>query len=178
MHPIAQFIDQLNEQGLWEKQLHINRNEYLTVRGNRDTNLYFILNGSVRVYVDDGFEEQIIRLAYRQNIVAALDSFLSGNPTDFYIQAIKRSTLNVISREAFLRFVHSSPEHILVWNSILQEAVLQSLEREKDILTISPRERYNRVLKRSPQLFQEIPLKYIASYLRMSPETLSRIKKS
>ena len=51
------------------------------------------------------------------------------------------------------------------------------IEREIDILTNSPKERYLRVLKRSPQLFQEIPNKHIASYLRMSPETLSRMKK-
>jgi hypothetical protein len=56
--------------------------------------------------------------------------------------------------------------------------VLQQMERERDILTSSPLERYKRVLERSPQLFQEIPNKYIASYLRMTPETLSRIKKS
>ncbi len=178
MHPVEQFIDQLTKQGLWEKQLHLSRNEFLTVKGNRDTNMYYVISGSLRVYVDDGLEEQIIRLAYPRNIVAALDSFLSGNPTDFYIQAIKHCVLNVISKTSFLQFVQSSAENILVYNSILQEAVLQSLEREKDILTVSPRERYNRVLKRSPQLFQEIPLKYIASYLRMSPETLSRIKKS
>ncbi len=58
------------------------------------------------------------------------------------------------------------------------QLIYEQLEREKDILIHSPRKRYERVLKRSPQLFQEIPHKYIASYLRMSPETLSRIKKS
>lgn len=52
------------------------------------------------------------------------------------------------------------------------------LEREIDLLTSSPFERYNRILERSPQVFQEIPLKYIASYLRMTPETLSRLRKS
>ena len=65
-----------------------------------------------------------------------------------------------------------------MWTSMLEELVLQQIEREKDILTNSPKERYNRVLKRSPQLFQEIPNKYIANYLRMTPETLSRLKKS
>ena len=49
---------------------------------------------------------------------------------------------------------------------------------EIDILTNSPKERYKRVLKRSPQLFQEIPNRHIANYLRMSAETLSRLKKS
>ena len=52
------------------------------------------------------------------------------------------------------------------------------MERELDLLTSSPHERIQRVLKRSPQVFQEIPAKYIASYLRMTPETLSRILNS
>jgi len=60
---------------------------------------------------------------------------------------------------------------------ILENLVIQHLEREIDILTSSPIERYNRVLSRSPQLFQQIPLKHIANYLRMSAETLSRLKK-
>lgn len=75
-------------------------------------------------------------------------------------------------------FIFSSQENIKMWQLILESFVLQQMERERDILTSSPMERYNRVLKRSPQLFQEIPNKYIASYLRMTPETLSRIKKS
>ena len=61
---------------------------------------------------------------------------------------------------------------------LLEELFAQQIEREIDILTHSPVERYKRVLERSPQLFQEIPAKYIASYLRMTPETLSRIQKS
>lgn len=64
------------------------------------------------------------------------------------------------------------------WMKILENLLLQQIEREIDILTNSPKERYLRVLKRSPLLFQEIPHKHIANYLRMSPETLSRLKKS
>ena len=52
------------------------------------------------------------------------------------------------------------------------------LEREVDLITYSPQKRFERVFERSPQLFQEIPQKYIASYLRMTPETLSRILKN
>ena len=65
-----------------------------------------------------------------------------------------------------------------LWKQILEAFVIQQMDRETDLLTKSPEERFKRVLNRSPQLFQEIPHKYIASYLRMSPETLSRIKKS
>lgn len=52
------------------------------------------------------------------------------------------------------------------------------MERERDLLIESPKERYLRVFKRNPKLFQIIPNKHIANYLRMSPETYSRLKKS
>jgi len=60
----------------------------------------------------------------------------------------------------------------------LEQLAAQQMERELDLLTSSPHERMQRVLKQSPQVFQEIPAKYIASYLRMTPETLSRILNS
>jgi hypothetical protein len=56
--------------------------------------------------------------------------------------------------------------------------IIGQLEREVDLLTNDPAERYRRVLNRSPRLFQEVPAKYIANYLRMTPETMSRIKKT
>jgi CRP-like cAMP-binding protein len=65
-----------------------------------------------------------------------------------------------------------------LYSVLLEQLVLQQMEREQDLLITSPVERYQRVLERSPMLFQEVPHKYIAAYLRMSPETLSRIKKS
>ena len=69
-------------------------------------------------------------------------------------------------------------ERLLTYNQLLKELMATFYEREVDLLTSSPAERLERVRKRSPQLFQEVPHKYIASYLRMSPETLSRMLKS
>ena len=60
---------------------------------------------------------------------------------------------------------------------VTERALLGRIEREIDLLTPSPKERYARLLKRSPHVFQLFPHKYIASYLRMTPETLSRLKK-
>lgn len=77
----------------------------------------------------------------------------------------------------FNKYLENDPASLLLWKQILELLVYQQMEREIDLLTYSPQKRYERVLQRSPQLFQEIPSKYIASYLRMSPETLSRLKK-
>ncbi|WP_339718006.1 Crp/Fnr family transcriptional regulator [Cyclobacterium amurskyense] len=177
MNPISNFIAQIDQKQLWEKNLELNRKEYLKVKGSIDTNLYFVVTGSLRIYVLEEFEENIIRFGYQNNFIAALDSFISEKPSDLYIQAIKKTQLKVIKKASFMAFIDSSTENTKIWQQMLGELIYQQMERERDILTSSPLERYKRVLSRSPQLFQEIPNKHIASYLRMTPETLSRLKK-
>lgn len=159
------------------KTISFERNEFVTVKGSIDTNVYYVESGSLRVFVLDNEEEQTIRFGYKENLIVPLDSFLTGKPTEFYIQAIKRSVIRVITKKQFNAFIDAE-ENKKLWPAILENLVVQQLEREVDILTGSPKTRYQRVLKRSPQLFQEIPHRYIANYLRMSPETLSRLKKS
>lgn len=163
---------------LSEKTITLKRNEYLKVKGSIDTHIYFVESGSLRVFVFDHADEQIIRFGYMGDILVSLDSFLTEKPSDFIIQAIKKTKLSVVSKKRFMQFIQSTEQNRERWIQILEDLILQQMEREKDILTTSPKERYNRVLTRSPRLFQEIPNKYIANYLRMSPETLSRLKKS
>ncbi|MEO5943895.1 MAG: Crp/Fnr family transcriptional regulator [Ferruginibacter sp.] len=162
---------------LSEKTIILGRNEYLKVKGSVDTNIYFVESGSLRVFVLDDCEEQTIRFGYKENLVVSLDSFLTDKPSDFFIQAIKRTVVKIITKQQLQTFLKTE-NNITWWTAILENLVLQQLEREVDILTTSPKQRYERILKRSPQLFQEIPLRHIANYLRMSPETLSRLKKS
>ncbi len=162
---------------LSQKTQTLERNEFLKVKGSVDTNIYYVESGSLSVFILDESEEQVIRFGYQGNIIVALDSYLTSKPSDFYIQAIKKSTVKVITKLQMDNFLNKEENHLL-WTKILEDLVLQQMEREIDILTSSPKERYLRVLKRSPKLFQEIPNRYIANYLRMSPETLSRLKKS
>lgn len=162
---------------LSDKEITIERNEFLKVKGSIDNNLYYIESGSLRIFVLDDYEEQTIRFGYKENLIVSLDSFLTGKPSDLYIQAIKKTVVKVITKEQIEKFLETENNRNL-WTKILENLVLQQMEREIDILTNSPKERYERVLKRSPQLFQEIPNRHIANYLRMSAETLSRLKKS
>lgn len=162
---------------LSDKEITIERNEFLKVKGSIDNNLYYIESGSLRIFVLDDYEEQTIRFGYKENLIVSLDSFLTGKPSDLYIQAIKKTIVKVITKEQIEKFLETENNRNL-WTKILENLVLQQMEREIDILTNSPKERYERVLKRSPQLFQEIPNRHIANYLRMSAETLSRLKKS
>jgi CRP-like cAMP-binding protein len=162
---------------LSDKEITIERNEYLKVKGSIDTNVYYIESGSLRFFLLDDYEEQTIRFGYKENLIVSLDSFLTGKPSDIYIQAIKKTVVKVVTKEQFDKFLEKENNQNL-WTKILENLVIQQMEREIDILTNSPKERYERVLKRIPQLFQEVPNRHIANYLRMSAETLSRLKKS
>jgi CRP-like cAMP-binding protein len=175
---IKELYRRIDLENLWEKSFTIERNEYLKVAGTADSNLYYIESGSLKIFIINEYEEHIIRFGYRGNFIISLDSFITEKASDLYMQSIKKTELKSISKTRFMEFIRSNPENVSLWETIMEQLVLQQFEREKDILTTSPKERYERVLERSPQLFQEIPNKYIASYLRMTPETLSRLKKS
>ena len=81
-----------------------------------------------------------------------------------------------IHRRDFYSIMEKHRSIEAAWRMLEEEALLGKIERETEMLTFTPEERYRRLLERSPHVFRNIPRKYIASYLRMSPETLSRIR--
>lgn len=178
MNPIPTLFLDIEKENLWNKERILERHEYLKFSGTKDTNIYYVVEGSLRVFIWDETEELTIRFGYQGNFISALDSTLLDRPSDLCIQALKKTRVKVIRKDDFETFVRSTPSRMALWINIMELLICQQLERERDILTSSPLERYQRVLQRSPQLFHEIPSKYIASYLRMTPETLSRLKKS
>ena len=176
MNPLEHLIVELED--YWEDTIILKRNDFLVTKNTCNTNLYLVKEGSLRVFIEDEIEEHTIRFGYKDSLITALDSFLTNKPTSFYIQAIKKCELRVITKNSFNKIINSKDEYKIIWKNILEEFVYQQIEREIDLITYSPQKRFERVFKRSPQLFQHIPLKYIASYLRMTPETLSRILKN
>lgn len=176
--PLKAILDQILLQRIWSKEINLSRGAFLKVEDTIDTNLYLIDEGSLRFYIRDDHDDKTIRFGYGGELVAALDSYISSKPSPLNIQAIRKTKLKVIQKKDFTELIINSKELKSAWEQILGTLLLDCMEREIDILTKSPQDRYNRVFSRSPRLFQEIPHKYIASYLNMTPETLSRIKKS
>jgi len=174
-NPIDNLISILQELQLFYKEIEVGRGDFLKVGSSIDTDGYIVTEGCFRIFVMDNDEEQTIRFGYENEFITALDSYLSGAKSDFYIQAMKKSKVKAVRKHDLSALIDSDIQYIKAWNSILENFVLQQMERERDLLTVSPKQRYLRVLSRSPQLFQKVPHKYIASYLRMTPETLSRI---
>lgn len=166
------------QEGILTKQKTFKRDEFIKVKGSKDTNIYFIISGSLKVFFTNNTEEHVMYFGYKNSIITAIDSFLSNSISNLEIKALKKTVVFYLSKQEFYNFLDTNTEYLKLWNEILQEIILHQFEREKDLLLTSPEERYQKVLHRNPELFQEIPHKHIASYLRMASETLSRIKKT
>ncbi|MBK9247547.1 MAG: Crp/Fnr family transcriptional regulator [Ignavibacteria bacterium] len=163
---------------LWKKKITLQRNEYLIHEGEFANGMYFIQKGALHVFLNYDGDIQTMRFGYENSFICALDSFVGNCPTKFTIQAIKCTQLLKITRCDFFRIIATDEVLRESWMQALGITLNQHIEREIDLLHTSPVDRYFRLLERSPKVFQEIPSKYIASYLRMAPETLSRLLKS
>lgn len=175
--PSANFTEKLLlffETNAREKVIH--KGEFLTKEGDIERNLYLVESGAVRIFYLSEFDEHTIRFGYEGSLINSLSSFIKEQPSEFYIEAIRKTTVKVILKEELINLRNASDENLRQYIELLESLITQQIDREVDLLITSPTERLKRVLERSPKLFQHVPLKYIASYLRMKPETLSRIR--
>ena len=168
----------VNSLKISEVKKTFSKGEFILREGEIERNLYFVESGAVRIFLLSEDEEQSIRFGFEGSIINSLASYFSESPSAFYIEAIRKTTLRVISKETVSSLANGNFDSLIGYKSLLETVITEQMEREIDLLTVSPTERLNRVLQRSPNLFQHVPLKYIASYLRMTPETLSRIRNS
>lgn len=179
-------MSKIQEPNLWtnlrkpdeisSERIEVQKSEYLLAEGMVDRYLYIVEEGAFKIFYVADYEEQIVRFGYPDSIMNSPVSFFSGAPSEFYIQAIKKSVVVRIHRSDFYQYIRQHSGYLKQYSEALESIITQLIERETDLLTSSPAARYERVWKRSPQLFQHIPAKYIASYLRMTPETFSRIR--
>ncbi len=160
------------------KALELKRGDFLIKAGQTEKYLYYVVSGALRAYTYVDEEEHTIRFGYKNSIIAAIPSFFNEQPTDIYIEALRKSTLYRAKKIDFEKVMQESVKSLSYYNALLKDLIATFYEREIDILQKDPAKRLKRVLERSPQVFQEVPHKYIAAYLRMSAETLSRLLNS
>jgi CRP-like cAMP-binding protein len=160
----------------WTRKLILKRNDFLAQKGQVESHLFYVLSGTMRIYFPNKDEEIVVGFAYENNLICSYPSFIRQQPSDYFIQALTKTEVVAISRKDFYALFDSFPKIERAWRMLEEEALVGKIDREVELLTFTPEERYVRLLNRSPHIFQLIPRKYIASYLRMTPETLSRIR--
>ncbi len=168
-----QILEQI--EGLEFEDLTLDRGDFLIREGEVEKHLYHIQSGAIHAFYVSEHEEHTIRFGYEGSLMTSIPSFYNQKPSALYLQAIRKTKVRAYTRASFYAAKAENPLLQQFYIASLESLAEQQMEREIDLLTVSPIERLKRVQSRSPRLFQEIPAKYIASYLRMTPETLSRI---
>ena len=105
-------------------------------------------------------------------------SFISGEQALFNIQAIETSELILLSKENFQKVCETIPVFERFYRMLIQNAYVHSQKRISRIYKNSAEERYLNLIKEHPEIIQRIPQHYIASYLGIKPQSLSRIRKN
>jgi CRP-like cAMP-binding protein len=156
------------------KHLVVKKDDCLVKEGQVCQTFYFVSRGSFRHYMlqDDG-TEAVLNLYMEEEWVFEYKSFISQQPSVAIIQAAEDSEVFALSGEDFHELVRIS--NIFFRLGKIFEQAFQNQDYQHNRL--SPEEKYAMLLDTKPRLLQKFPLKHIASYLGMTPETLSRVRK-
>jgi CRP-like cAMP-binding protein len=156
----------------------VRKNQFLLQQGEVCRHLAFVNKGCLREYsVDHKSEEHVIQFAIRDWWIADLTSFLSGLPSTQYIDALQDSEVLILERESRENLVEAIPKMERFFRLLLESKYVASVKRINDSLSESAERRYLSFLAMYPSLVEHVPQRDIASYLGITPQSLSRIRK-
>lgn len=159
-------------------EVHFAKNELITRAGEIENSLYYLTKGIVRFfyYNPTTDKETTVEFLFPDQFFLSFTSFVQHTPSLLSIQALKSVTAYKIGRE-HLQALIQQKEYLQIKTDILEYLLIKTLDREAQLLLQSPEEIYRSLLEKDPQLIQNIPLKHIASYIGITPQALSRIRK-
>jgi len=154
------------------------KKQYLLRTGEVCRYDYFITSGCVKVcYTDEKGVECIIKFASENWWVIDLDSFLNIKPSFYYIQAVEDTGLYQLSRSNYELLYERIPRFQKFSSERWQQGFISLQQRIMQNLSMTAEERYDQFISKYPGLEQRIPQKLIASYLGITPEFLSMLRK-
>src|SRR6476620_5885375 len=158
--------------------LEVKKNKHLFQSGNIAKYVYFIDKGCLRqYYINNNGEERTIYFKVEDGWCSELVSFLNNKPTELNLQALEDSKLQIINQKNWIYAVTQIQSFTMGFIRAQQDTNYILKKRLAEATVETPEEKYLRFVKEEPLLLQRIPLYHIASYLAMTPETLSRIRK-
>lgn len=186
MGHLKEYYQQIIHLKEWEWQFiaaHFSRREFskgeiITKQGETENYLSFIETGTVRFYIPDEEHELTFGFSFEKEFTCAYDSFLTRTPSEYELQALTHTVVWQISYENLQKvYAHTEAGNYL-GRFAAEQLFLVKSRRELSLLKYSAKERYLRLFTEQPQLLKVIPLKYIASYIGITPQALSRIRRA
>ena len=153
------------------------KNDFLIQAGQVEKYIYYLDEGMVRLFLNDNGRDISLDFIFSNDFVSAYSSFLTGQPTAFTVQALTDVQAVRFSRTNLLALYEQSHKAERIGRLIAEQAFLRKTSREVQFLTSNAKQRYIQLLEQSPVLVQTIPVRHLASYLGIAPESLSRIRR-
>lgn len=139
--------------------------------------LNIVASGSVGLFVWNGKKDICINLLYEQSFMSDYFSFLKQQPSGIKTSALEDCTLWSISYPDLNELYARNQTGLRIGKAISEILFLRKQQEQINLLTLSPEERYINLISQRPEIFQRTPLKIIASYLGLTAESLSRLRK-
>lgn len=161
--------------GIW-KPLSARRKEILTVAGEREKYLYFVIEGVQRVYYfDEQNREATLVFTYAPSFGGVIDALMLQQPSRYYYETLTPSVFLRASVLDLQLLIETRPAIATLMRQGVTVALSGVLERLVELQTFSTEDRYKRLLQRSPHLLQLVPHKYLANYLGMDATNFSKL---
>ena len=169
-HPeIEQIIDAFEPR-------HFAKKEFLIREGETERFISFLVTGAVKVAIPQDGNERILDFWFDNSFFSSYSSLLTLSPSRVYIQALTDTSILRLEARIFTQLYETSLLANKIGRLIAEQLFMHKTRRERDFLTKSATERYKDLLERHPAIVHTVPIRQIASYLGIHPESLSRIR--
>ena len=138
--------------------------------------IYYVEHGLVRQFYVKNGRELTEHIGYEGGIIMCLESLFRGVPSYLTIEALEPLSLFAIPFNEYMKLCEESFQFSRILLSILEESLIVSQQKADTLRFETAKERYLRTLQDHPDIILRSPLHIIASYLQMTPETLSRVR--
>lgn len=149
----------------------------LVAVGDISREAYFVNKGATRLFFEKEGEEISANFMFENNFVASLESFLLQVPSRQAIDTLEDCELLVLSKQRLEELIAKQPQFNLFSKAIAETAFIMLQRRASSFILDSPEERYMNMLQQRPEILERVPQHMIASYLGVTPVSLSRIRK-
>jgi CRP-like cAMP-binding protein len=160
------------------KKMHFKKNQFFVNEGSVCQHFCFLESGILQHAITVEGLEKTTYLALRHSATSSLYSFLNQTPSRKDVKAIADSVLWVVDLKTFKNLLSKNELFKQFYYNLLERQICLIDDYRIDLLTMTPEERYRKLLATEPTLLQQVPLHYLASFLGISQRHMSRIRQN